>query len=96
MGRFHTVTKQITMAGLKGKVDFISGLTGIDFKFSPGTAKDSKGYLMRPANPEKASPFLPGGLIGRTRHEANRNLDAILAGIGFVAGVPMVRERGEE
>lgn len=84
MRRFELVSKPVTVESLRDKVATISGLTGTQFQFVPGTVRGSKGYMMRPVDPEKASPFIPDGMIGRTRHEANRTLDSILAGIGFV------------
>lgn len=78
------MSKPVTVESLRDKVATISGLTGTQFHFTPGTIRGSKGYAMRPVDPAKASPFIPDGMIGRSRHEANRTLDAILAGIGFV------------
>lgn len=82
------VTRPISIEGLHAKVKFISKLTGLDFQFVPGTISNRRGYLLLAYGGLKESPFLPGNLIGRTRTEANRTLDAILAGIGFVAEIP--------
>lgn len=87
------VTRPITVESLEDKVRFISALTGIDFRFIPGTVRGSNGYVLKPRDPKKETPYFPDGMIGRSRHEANKTLDAILAGIGFVAGLPAVPER---
>lgn len=88
MKRFKEVSALITIDRLQRKVDFISKLTGIEFNFVPGTLRGTRGYMMLSKDPAKASPFIPDGLLGRSRHEANKTLDAILAGIGFVASIP--------
>lgn len=86
--------KAISMDNLEDKVELISRATGIEFRFIPGTAqKRSLGYKLVPKDPSQDLPFLRDHVIGLSRSEANKTLNAILTGISFVTALPGPEKR---
>lgn len=78
---------KISLDDLRSKVDRLSKASGIPFAFIASSERASgRGYQITPTGPF-ASHVMPrvfrGGELGLTRVEANKTLDAMLAGIAM-------------
>ena len=79
------MTRQLPIKNLEDKVDLISALTGVRFKFVSQTRNPNLGYILLADKNAMEMVWLPSRL-GYSRREANRTLDAILGGIELCLG----------
>jgi hypothetical protein len=93
--RLHrTIGKPITLDDLREKVDLLARATGCPMRFIASRDRTkSKGYAIAVA--EGATWEMPSilsrGDIGRTRREADKTLDAMLAAVCLAKGNDFLR-----